>query len=76
MATIDLSITISVADQARAVAAYQIDANADLNGTASGAQVLTYIKKVIRTQITARVVASELAAAQAAVSQPVPPVLT
>lgn len=76
MATIDLSVTLSVADQTRVVASWQVEANADLNATATPAQVLAYIKKSLRKTLTDRVVSSELSAAQAAVQQPVPPALT
>lgn len=75
MATIDLSVTLSASDQTRVVASWQVEANADLNATATPAQVLTYIKKWIRAQLAARVVSSELSAAQAAVQQPTPPVI-
>lgn len=76
MATINLSVTLSASDQTRVVASWQIEANADLNATATPAQVQTYILKWLRAQLTARVVSSELSAAQAAVQQPVPPALT
>lgn len=76
MATIDLSVTLSVSDQTRVVASWQIEANADLNGTATPSQVASYIKKYIRNMLRDRVVAFEYAAAQAAVQQPTPPVLT
>lgn len=76
MATIDLSVTLSVSDQNRVVASWQVEANADLNGTASPAQVQTYVKKYIRNLLSARVVSSEYAANVAAVAQPSPPSLT
>lgn len=76
MATIDLSVTLSASDQTRVVASWQIEANADLNAGATPAQVLTYIKKWIRTQLAARVVSSEYATNVAAVAQPNPPSLT
>lgn len=76
MATIDLSVTLSVSDQTRAVASWQVEANADLNATATPTQVLAYIKKAIRKQLTDRVVSYEYATNVAAVAQPTPPVLT
>ncbi len=76
MATIDLSVTLSASDQTRVVASWQVEANADKNGTATPSEVLTYIKKWIRSQLSGRVVSSEYAANVAAVSQPSPPALT
>lgn len=76
MATIDLSVTLSANDQTRVLASWQADANADLNGTASPAQVATYIKKAIRNMLASRVVSFEYAAAQAAIVPPVAPALT
>lgn len=76
MATIDLSVTLSVSDQNRVVASWQVEANADLNGTATPAQVQTYVKKWLRKLLTDRVVASEYAANVAAVQQPTPPALS
>lgn len=76
MATINLSVTLSAADQTRVVASWQVEANADLNATASPAQVQTYILKWLRKILSDRVVSSEYAAAQAAVAQPTPPGLT
>lgn len=76
MATIDLSVTLSVSDQNRVVASWQVEANADLNATATPAQVQTYVKKFLRKLLTDRVVAFEYAAGVAAVAQPTQPVLT
>lgn len=76
MAIIDLSVTVSVADQNRVLASWQSEANADLNGTASPAQVQTYVKKAIRKMLSDRVIAFEYAAATAAVAQPATPSIT
>lgn len=76
MATISLTYTVSPADQARVVAAFQIDANADLNATATPAQVLAYIQKLVKSQIIARVLAFENTAAVAAIVPQSPPVMT
>lgn len=76
MATITLAYTVSAQDQTRIVAAFQTEANIDLNGSASPAQVLTYIQKAVRLQVMAKVVAFESAAAAAALVPPTPPVMT
>lgn len=55
MATLTISYTVSAADQTRVVAAYQVDANADLNATASQSQVLAYIKKALKQVIVSKV---------------------
>lgn len=76
MATIDLSVTVSASDQNRVVASWQTEANVDVNGTATPAQVQAYVKKFVRKMLIDRVVASEIATAQSAVAQPVPPAIT
>lgn len=76
MATISLTYTVSASDQNRVVAAFQSEANADINGTASPAQVLAYIQKTVKNQIVAKVQAFENAAAVAAIVPPATPVLS
>lgn len=75
MATITLTYSVSTQDQTRIVAAHQVDANADLNATASPAQVLAYIQKIVRLAVMAKVVAYENNVAIAAIVPPVPPVM-
>lgn len=65
MATISMSWTISGADQTRVVAAYQVAANADLNGSATPTQVLNFIQKGVKQQIIDTTKAFEKAAAEA-----------
>ena len=69
----DATKTYNVADADidRMVAAYQQDANTDINGTATRSQVLLYIAKTWLKDAQQKVSSKEYAAAQAAV-QPVP----
>lgn len=77
MATITLGpYTVTPTDQGRIVAAFQNEANTDINGSATPAQVLAYITKAVRLQVMAKVVAFENTAAVAALPAPVPPVMT
>ena len=62
--------TVPDADVDRLVAAYQSDANVDINGTATRAQVLLYIAKQWVKLIKDKVKSVETAAAQAAVVIP------
>lgn len=66
MATISLSYAVSASDQARVVAAaYQVEANADLNATANASQVLAYIQnKVVKSPIVSKVKSYETQVAQ------------
>lgn len=76
MATVDLSASLSDTDQVRVVASWQTDANTDVNGTATPEQVIVYIKKALGVLLSQRVLAYELAIAQAAIAQPVPIAIT
>lgn len=76
MATLTVSFTLSAADQTRVVAAYQVDANADLNAMANASQVMTYIKKVLKQAIVSKVQSFETAADVAAIPVHTPPDLT
>ena len=64
--TLTRSRTISEADATRLIAAYQIDANVSVNGTASRAQVWNYIVTQMYQEWIDRVKAFEAAAATAA----------
>lgn len=76
MATITLGpYTVTAQDQTRIVAAYQSEANTDINGSATPTQVLAYITKSVRLGVMAKVVAFENAAAAAAIVPAVPPVM-
>lgn len=61
MATLSVSFTLSAADSSRIVAAYQIEANADVNHTASNSEVMAYIKKTFKQSLIAKVQAFETA---------------
>lgn len=77
MATISLTYTLSAADQTRVVSAYQVAANADLNATATPAQVLAYIQnKVVKPMIISQVKSYENNVAVAAIVPAADPVLT
>lgn len=76
MATLTVNYTISVSDLARTVAAYQSEANTDINGTATNAQVIAYIKKSLKQVIASKVQSFENAAAVAAIVPVTAPDLT
>ncbi len=76
MATISLDYTISAADQTRVLAAFQQEANDDLNGVANASQVLAFIKKAIKQEIIDKVRDFERRTAVDAIVPPVDPVLT
>lgn len=66
------SYAIPDADIDRIVAAYQIAANADLNATATRAQVLLYLTKRWMAEIANDVKSAERQKAQDAIVAPVP----
>lgn len=76
MATISLTYTVSTADQNRVVAAYQSDANTDINGTASPAQVLAYLTKAVKNEVIAKVQSFEKGVAVAAIVPAAAPVMS
>lgn len=66
--TVSKSYTVSDADIARMVAAYQNDANVNVNGTATRNQVLLYIAKTWLKEAQSKVSAVEYAAAHATIA--------
>lgn len=72
MAIVSLDITVTAGEAARIQAAYQQAANVSVNGTASSAQVLAYIKTTVRQQIVDTVKSFEKTAAVTAVPDPAP----
>lgn len=72
MATLSLDLTISAGEATRIQAAYQRAANVSVNGTATQAQVLAYLKATLRQEIVDTVKAYEKSIAVAAVADPTP----
>lgn len=71
-ANVTKNYTVLDADIDRIVAAYQVDANKDLNATANKAQVLLYLTKRWMAEIAADVKSAERQKAQDAIVVPAP----
>lgn len=72
MPVISLDITVTAGETTRIQAAYQSAANTSINGTATQAQVLAYLKARLRQEIIDTVKAYEKSIGVAAVADPTP----
>lgn len=72
--TLSRSKTVSDADATRLIAAYQMEANVSVNGTATRAQVWNYIVNSVYSQWVAKVRAHEESEAIATVQASVSPI--
>lgn len=72
MPVISLDFTVTAGEATRVQACYQLQANASVNGTASQAQVLAFLKAKVRQTVVDDVKAYEKSIAVAAVPDPAP----